>query len=262
VSGNAVQGDGEGGGIYNSHTLTLTDSTVSGNSAGFSGGGIYNGGLGEATLTAMNSTVSENTAARGGGIMTEGPATLSNCTVSDNSSDDEGGGILFSGYGTLTLTNSTISRNTSNNYGGGISLPGGEGMTLTSCTIAENAAFEFDAIYVGSPGTVTWTNTVIQGDCSNPASVFGGNNVESPGDTCGFDQPTDQVNVSADDLKLGELADNGGPTMTHALGEDSVAIDQIPEANCEVDTDQRRLPRPAGTTDPKRCDVGAFEVQP
>jgi hypothetical protein len=42
----------------------------------------------------------------------------------------------------------------------------------------------------------------------------------------------------------------------------SVAIDVIPADMCEVDTDQRGLPRAAGTTDPKRCDLGAFEVQP
>ena len=65
-----------------------------------------------------------------------------------------------------------------------------------------------------------------------------------------------------DNLKLGPLQDNGGPTMTHALGEGSVAIDVIPEAEC-VDADGASL-----TTDQRSelrdsmCDVGAFEVQP
>ncbi|MBW2192042.1 MAG: calcium-binding protein, partial [Deltaproteobacteria bacterium] len=85
-----------------------------------------------------------------------------------------------------------------------------------------------------------------------------GYTIESPGDTCGFDQPTDQVNVSADDLKLGPLQDNGGPTMTHALGAGSVSIDAIPGPDCEADADQRGEPRPGGTM----CDVGSFEVQP
>ncbi|MBW2381865.1 MAG: hypothetical protein JRG70_20435 [Deltaproteobacteria bacterium] len=84
-----------------------------------------------------------------------------------------------------------------------------------------------------------------------------GYNIESPGNTCGFDEAKgDQVNVSADDLKLGELADNGGPTMTHALGDGSIAIDRIPAVDCEVNTDQRGFPRDS------MCDVGAFEVQP
>jgi hypothetical protein len=85
----------------------------------------------------------------------------------------------------------------------------------------------------------------------------------SAGDTCGFDQATDQVNVSPEALRLGALADNGGPTPTQALGEGSVAIDQIPEADCvdadgqPLTTDQRGEPRPGGAG----CDVGAFELQ-
>jgi len=71
-------------------------------------------------------------------------------------------------------------------------------------------------------------------------------------------QPRLKVNVSVDDRKLGELADNGGSTETHALLPGSVAIDVIPADMCEVDADQRGEPRPGGTM----CDVGAFEVQP
>ena len=80
----------------------------------------------------------------------------------------------------------------------------------------------------------------------------------APGNTCRFDQEGDQVRVTEEDLKLGPLQDNGGPTMTHALLSGSVAIDVIPADMCEVDEDQRGEPRPGGTM----CDVGAFEVQP
>jgi hypothetical protein len=86
-----------------------------------------------------------------------------------------------------------------------------------------------------------------------------GYNIETSGDTCGFDQATDQGFVSAEDLKLGPLQDNGGPTMTHALLPGSVAIDVIPDAMCEVDTDQRGEPRPE--TGGTMCDVGAFELE-
>jgi hypothetical protein len=84
-----------------------------------------------------------------------------------------------------------------------------------------------------------------------------GYNIESPGNTCGFDQTGDQV---VPDAMLGPLQDNGGPTETHALLPGSPAINQIPEAECEVDTDQRGEPRPE--TGGTMCDVGAFEVQP
>ena len=90
------------------------------------------------------------------------------------------------------------------------------------------------------------------------SGTSGGGNLESPGNTCGFDQPTDRVNISAEALRLGPLQDNGGPTKTRALGAGSVAIDAIPPDDCEVDEDQRGESRPAGNG----CDVGAFEVQP
>jgi hypothetical protein len=109
-------------------------------------------------------------------------------------------------------------------------------------------------------GTLTSTSTLMDGACderSRGAAASLGYNIESPGDTCGFDQQGDQANVTETQLNLGELADNGGPTMTHALLPGSVAIDMIPPAMCEVAEDQRGEPRPGGSM----CDVGSFEVQ-
>jgi hypothetical protein len=103
-------------------------------------------------------------------------------------------------------------------------------------------------------------NSLIDGDCRVDGGVITSNgyNIESPGNTCGFDQTGDQSGVSAVLLDLQPLADNGGPTQTHALGEDSVAIDRIPAVDCGVTTDQRGEPRPVGDG----CDVGSFERQP
>jgi hypothetical protein len=101
----------------------------------------------------------------------------------------------------------------------------------------------------------------VQGDCTGDHVITSnGYNIESPGNTCGFDQTGDLVNITEGQLDLGELADNGGPTMTHALGADSVAIDHIPAVDCGVTTDQRGEPRPETGGD--ACDVGSFERQP
>jgi hypothetical protein len=110
-------------------------------------------------------------------------------------------------------------------------------------------------VVVGATATVA--NSLIDGRCGTGDITSNGYNIESPGNTCGFDQGTDQVNVSLDDLKLGPLQDNGGPTMTHALGAGSAAIDHIPTVDCEVDEDQRGVSRPQGDA----CDVGAFELE-
>jgi hypothetical protein len=206
-----------GGGIFNMGTLTLRNSTVSGNVSNNAGGGIHNVGA----LTMMNSTVSKNLDE---GIFNEGEMTLTETTVSGNI----GAGVRSNG--TLTMTNSTVSGNTN------------EG--------------------IWNEGTLTLTNTLIDDDCFDDDGVIisNGYNIESPGDTCGLDQGTDLVNITEGQLDLGELANNGGPTMTHALGADSVAIDHIPAVDCGVTTDQRGQPRPE--TGGTMCDVGAFEVQP
>ena len=163
-----------GGGIGNSGTLTLTNVTVSGNSAG-TGGGIYN----DSTLTLANSTVSGNSAGEyGGGILNGGGSTLTltNSTVSDNSAGT-GGGIRS--WGTLTLTNSTVSRNSAlgrgahywQNGGGGIHNSGP--LTLTNVTVLGNSATGAEANGGGirNSGTLTLTNSTVLG---NSATRYGG----------------------------------------------------------------------------------------
>ncbi len=145
VSGNTVTGPGVGGGINNSGTLTLSNSTVSGNTAtGLgcgnpnSGGGINNSG----TLTLSNSTVSGNTAT---GQFSGG------CVVS------LGGGINNEG-GRLTLSNSTVSGNMVTGQfsgGGGIFNEGGT-LTLSNSTVSGNTA----AGPGGSGGIFTWSGTL------------------------------------------------------------------------------------------------------
>jgi hypothetical protein len=105
-------------------------------------------------------------------------------------------------------------------------------------------------------------NSLVDGDCDG-GITSNGYNIESPGNTCGFDQQGDQTGKTSEELNLGPLQNNGGLTKTHALKllpTRSAAIDQIPETDCGVTTDQRGEPRPAGAE--SKCDVGAFEVQP
>jgi hypothetical protein len=242
-----------GGGIWNQGTLSLTNCTVSGNTTDINGGGIYN----EATLTLANSTVSENIAENGGGIHNNGTLTLINSTVSGNTARPGGGGGILNA-GMLALINSTVSGN--DNLG----IRSDGTLMLTNSTVSD------DEVAVNG-GTATLTNSLIDGDCSIEGVITSlGYNIESPGDTCGFDPDgTDQVDVTEGQLNLGPLQDNGGPTMTHALLTEptvSVAIDQIPGADCvdadgaPLTTDQRGEPRPE--TGGTMCDVGAFERQP
>ena len=270
VSENST-GETGGGGIWNGGTMTVSNSTVSGNSAGIVGfGGIWNGG----TMTVSNSTVSGNSAGAFGvnGIFNDGSfggsvtLTLANTTVSENTGGKFGG--VFNSHGTLTVTNSTVSGNTAEWSGGIFNGGPAGGLTITNSTVSGNTAESGASIVnvsdLAGSAVLTIANSLVDGDCVGwreglpqgaPDITSNGYNIESPSNTCGFDQGTDKTGVP--DLMLGPLQNNGGPTDTHALLPGSNAINQIPEAACEVDEDQRGVARPQGPT----CDVGAFEVE-
>jgi hypothetical protein len=162
-----------GGGISNYGTLTLTNSTLSGNLADFGGGGISNYG----TLTLTNSTLSGNSAyyRGGGGIENAGTLTLTNSTLSGNSADF-GGGIYnygtISNYGTLTLTNSTLSGNSADSGGGGID--NGGTLTVNNSTLSGNQAnFGSDGGGIENAGTLTLSNSTLSGNSAHSYD-FGG----------------------------------------------------------------------------------------
>ncbi|MCZ8223651.1 MAG: right-handed parallel beta-helix repeat-containing protein, partial [Microcystis sp. LE19-84.1B] len=164
ISGNTAT---YGGGIYNDGTLTLTNSTISGNT----GGGIHNWGRGILTLT--NSTITGNTATNfGGGIENDGTLTLTNSTITGNTATYSGGGIYNWGRGTLTLTNSTISGNTATGYygsGGGIYNSTGT-LTITDSAISGNTATGSGG-GIENYGTLTLTDSTVSG---NTAAYDGG----------------------------------------------------------------------------------------
>ena len=191
------------------------------------------------------SSVSGNTAGNVGGIYNLGIADLTNSTVSGNTANLNGGGIYNSSSTLLTIrltiTSSTISGNTATNgIGGGIY---NNQATLTNTIIAGNSLGN-DCV-IDSFGTITSL----------------GHNLDSDG-TCGLNGPGDLSNVV--DPKLGPLADNGGPTLTHALLPGSPAIDSGDDSVLGVPhnltTDQRGpgFPRLQGA----HVDIGAYEAAP
>jgi hypothetical protein len=241
-----------GGGVFNDGTFMLVNSRVSGNWHV----GIWNNG----TLTITGSSVSDNANGAdyedvGAGIHNTGMLTITDSTLSANRDYGvRGSGGIYNAGGFVTLTNSTISGNDFWGAGGIINTGA---LTIASSTVSDSAGGDAS---IHNEGTATLTNSLIDGDCVGDITSSG-YNIESPGNTCGFDPDgTDQVNVSDIQLMLGPLQDNGGPTETHGFTGPSVAINQIPEADCHVGTDQRGELRPSPTGEPF-CDIGAFEVQ-
>ena len=123
-----------GGGVANfDGTLTVTNSTISGNTTRVNGGGVssYFSGI----LTITNSTIAGNV---GGGMLNNRFSTgiVTNSTIAGN----VGGNGGIANFGTLTVTNSTISGNTTNSIGGGMLNGYGGTLTLVRTLIAGNAA--------------------------------------------------------------------------------------------------------------------------
>ncbi len=261
------------GGILNNGTLTLNHATVANNTMATDagdfwqgGGGIYSGD--GAGLNLVASTVANNTAGwSGGGVYSffNTTTTIISSTISGNVSNDVGGGLRL--LSNAEILNSTISGNTSIGwYGGALFLTDGV-LNMTNSTVAENVSPDFapGAVFVGTFGdgaaTLNLANSIVANNVAEGCFLapFGagpvainslGSNVFTDG-TCfptGFDQVVGSV-------ELGPLADNGGPTLTHALLAGSPAIDTADNAICPA-TDQRGVPRDDA------CDVGAYEFVP
>ena len=181
---------GNGGGVYNEGTLTLSYCTVSGNTtwagqstpAG-SGGGILNAADSNATLTVDHCTLSGNSSFYGGGICVgiDSTATVDDCTLSGNVGC-LGGGITNGGV--MTLECSTLSANTVSTLygycGGGLNNQGT--MTVDRSTFSGNIGPLGAGIYnasgaPGSPGILILTDSTIAANSGdgiyNNGNVYG-----------------------------------------------------------------------------------------
>lgn len=237
-----------GGGIRNLGTLTLVNTTIEGNGvgqAGLNGGAIANQG----TLAVINSTLSNNDADSGAAIYQDGTSlTVVNSTISGNTANTKGGGIHYEVGGTINLNNVTIFGNAANTQGGGTNTGTTTNVKLKNTVIAGNTA---------PTGK----------DCAGQLTSEGFNWIQ-------VQAGCNVTGVSSGDPKMNAtLADNGGPTKTHALQSDSPLLDAGDPAGCSyvdqtsqtvtLTMDQRGFTRPIkalATSAQAICDIGAFEL--
>jgi hypothetical protein len=277
----------------NAATVTSTGgSTVYARGAGFFGAFQCAPDVTESTIDANegNATATSasagNLTVTGGGICVLGQGTsgqgtvLRRSTVSRNtlsaassssasmSGSVNGGGIYVVGMGAtpegLVVVNSTVSGNTITasgslqSGGGGVFLAQGSAL-LASATVTNNTAPRDAGLSYGSPvATATVRNTILAGnvggDCPS-TSVSQGYNVWNGCTATGVLTG----NVASAMPGLAPLADNGGPTMTHALSTGSPAIDGGDPAGCRDETGTVLTVDQRGHARSGRCDVGAFE---
>jgi hypothetical protein len=116
--------EAQGGGVYSTGgKLTVTGGTISANHAQ-DGGGISSGG--EAQVTITDVTISENTAGEaGGGLNHSGRASLAlpRATFTGNRAEIDGGGIYNSSSGPFTILATTVEKNSALSGGGLANAP-------------------------------------------------------------------------------------------------------------------------------------------
>jgi CSLREA domain-containing protein len=273
-----------GGAVANNGSLTAIDSQVSDNIA-VSGGGI--GNATGATFTLTRTVIHDNQAMVGGGIDMDGQGRIHASTIHGNRATAGGGMNIGTTQARLLMSHSTISANiaesaTTSGYGGGVLSAGT--LQITNSTISGNQATRAGGGIVQSqcqdcPSQLNWTTitanqaatggglwidaSVLEaahtllannngGDCAGPLSSSDYNLIGNVSGCQITGITTHHVEGQAP--QLAPLANNGGPTWTHALQPGSPAIGTA--GACQGD-DQRGHPRPQGPA----CDIGAYEAE-
>ncbi len=280
ISGNRTLGGSSGGGIANLQgTLTLNNTQVHDNLANGNAGGIYNDT--NSSMTLNNSIVDGDQTidgGYGGGLGNSGTLTLNNSLVNGNQT---GGGLQTAGKGggianfagSLTLTNSTVSNNSSESDGGGVYSTAAVYSYFS--TIAGNLA-DSGSVGAGTGGGIfsaagasSLKATLLGQNYAGAALNDGHGSINSLG--YNFIQTTSGMtllgitvsNLTGQDPLIDSPKLMGGPTPTRALFAGSPAIGAVPSAQCTdsfgapLSVDQRGYPRPVNGA----CSMGAFEGQ-
>ena len=259
---------GHGGGIYNDNgTVTLFASEIAGNIAESGvGGGIYND---SGIVSIVRGSIDGNQAEyEGGGVYNVGNLRIASSTVAHNIGLIYGGGVSQTA-GSIIVANSTFSGNKGNvgasgDYGAGLYLHAGAA-NLNNVTFTHNEGVSGGGGIFNENGALTMRNSIVAG---NSASVgadcygsFTNNGYNLTGQNTGCPAPGETdimvpVNVVFTTVLSDTLADNGGPTRTHALRPYSPAVNAGNSATCAA-ADQRGVSRPQSYG----CDMGATETE-
>lgn len=274
-----------GGAIANlaGGTVTITSATIRNNRAGSyaavdiatpgNGGAAWNSGELFVTAAAVHhNRAGKGEGSSGGAFFNSGTLVLSTSAVYANQTPPEAagdGGAIFSTK-TLVVLNTTISGNTASGRGGALRISGGY-TDIRHATITGNAAaLAHGGLYlVGPTPKVDIKHSILAGntgagapaDCANGVATLTSQGYNLVGDACGGvfgAQSDDRVGVEP---KLAALAENDGPTPTHALLPASPALNAIPAASCadadwpQLAGDQRGVTRPQDS----KCEIGAYE---
>ncbi len=224
IHATTISGNSRGVEIFDADNLSISDSELLGNGTAVGGG------------VAIDAYDADN-------------LTITGTTISGNFNDASGGSIIYTNYGTPRLVNSTVSGNSATGgYGQVIDAYLTYDFVIENSTITDNNVhWVIYGYYAQMDNSIVGGNAFTGQNCFLSVSSTSGNNFDDDG-TC----PSTSPIVPGVDFDTA-LADNGGPTETHALLAGSVAIDAA--GTCGLTEDQRGFTRDA------QCDSGAFEFE-
>jgi len=259
------------GGAVSANDFVANDSVFQNNSAVSRGGAIdayyFLGGQ----VALRRCSVMNNLATIGGGIDADTGVLLEQCTVAGNKSTSaRGGGTYFTGANAVTIRNSTISGNQAVSGGAAVALSNFTGtFTVQNCTITANQNLGSGGGGIsrfGGTATINLESCIVTGNL--PAGT--GQDLQTTGTVdaryCLIGSKSGVSTFIADattnallgaDAKLGPLAHNGGPTLTHLLQAGSPAMNAGSNPAPAATFDQRGAHRLWGGG----VDIGALEVQ-
>ena len=260
---------GNGGGISNAGTLTLTNCNFTSDSAA-NGGAIANTG----TLTLMSCSLANNKAtAYAGAVYNSSTLSIDNSTLSGNSAQS-GGSLYCNSSDKMFVNSSTLTGNSATSSGGAIYNSMGT-VTLASCTLSGNSSVSMGG-GIFDYGTFTLSNSIVAANTSPTGPDFycygsltassSYNLIGNGSDVSGITNGTNhnQIGTSSSPINplLGPLANNGGPTQTMALLSGSPARNSGDPNPTDLQghaltTDQRGLPRIVNG----HTDIGAYQTQ-
>lgn len=272
VDNRATGGIAQGGGINAYGGVLVRNSRVSRNHALSGGGGIY---VSAGGMDASRTTFSGNT---GGAVTALGMSVIANSTVTGNRAGGIGAAVYLSQGGVnafdtdMMIVNSTISGNTSERHTVWLSAESG---AVLNSTIAFNehrggtdgSKCNYAAVFLtgGWKGPMQFESTIVtHNTCvGNPYYDIGKFEFDTELVLAGADNlvtssnrlqlPPDTISLNP---RLAPLANNGGPTRTHALLADSPAINAGNNvAGLAYDQRGAGFPRVKGL----QADIGAYE---
>lgn len=226
--------------IFNSvGNFTLENLTLRRGTAINGNGGAVNQ-IGPRSLELKDTIVTNNAAlgnlASGGGLYSSREIRLERSTVSDNTAENQGGGLRAN---SVFIFQSTISGNTAGVSGGGISSPFSGSSFILQSTITRNSASVAGgalfligrAVNIRPQPVVRIDNTIIAGNSGSEGNILHDNRVSFRvansifGDSKNEINIVNAFNVFTDNPDLGPLQLNGGSTPTHLPNPGSPAID-------------------------------------